>query len=67
MGRASYGTVSRQMAHGGGNTSQGLILHCDGVEQVRENISFGIHSYQAANEAFLSYVTRLITPVISSL
>lgn len=67
MERASYGTVSRQMAHSGGNTSQGFILHCGGVEQVRENISFGTHSYQAANKAFLSYVTRLITQVISSL
>lgn len=60
--------LERDMAYDGCNLSQRFILHCDGVEMVRKDVSFGSRSYLVGNKAFLSsYVTRLLTLVISSL
>jgi hypothetical protein len=58
MERASYGTVSKQVAHGGGNASQHFTLHWDGVEKVGEDVSVGTHSYQAVNKAFHRHTLR---------
>jgi hypothetical protein len=52
----SYGLES-DMAYDGSGLSQRFILHCDGVEMVRKDVSFGSRSYQAGNKGF-SFVIR---------
>ena len=49
-GRAAYGTVSRQMAHDRGNSSQRFILHCDGVQRLMERASYGTVSKIMAHD-----------------